>query len=261
MNESFTILHLSDIHFKKSAGATVMDVQDKLVAAVEDHIKKYKTPDYVAVTGDIAFSGTKEAYQKADKFFAKLKAILPDVQFLPVPGNHDLDRKKIKKSVASYKTVIDDKAIEDFLEDQDEIDYHINRRFAEYRTFADSLAPKLYKENHHYFWVKDDPAHDVSFLGLNSAWSCEGEEDRGKIALGYQQLIYALKKAQCTRKVVLMHHPPVNWLKDLEGKTGTELFKQCRLLLHGHIHSQRSMVVHDPDTVFLALGANASYTK
>ncbi|MCP4217434.1 MAG: SUMF1/EgtB/PvdO family nonheme iron enzyme, partial [bacterium] len=59
----------------------------------------------------------------------------------------------------------------------------------------------------------------------------------------------------------LMHHPPFNWLKDLEGKTGTELFKQCHLLLHGHIHSQRSMVVRNPDTVFLALGANASYTK
>ncbi|MCP4215493.1 MAG: NACHT domain-containing protein, partial [bacterium] len=256
----FTILHLSDIHFKKSAGATVMDVQDKLVAAVDDHIKKHKAPDYVAVTGDIVFSGTKEEYQKADEFFDKLKELLPDVPFLPVPGNHDLDRKKVKKSL-SLHTIVTDGEADGFLEDQEDIDYHINRKFKEYRSFADRLAPSLYQQEGDYFWVKNDPARDVSFLGLNSAWACENEEDQGRIALGYPQLIHALKKAQCARKIVLMHHPPFNWLKDLEGKTGTELFKQCRLLLHGHIHSQRSMVVHDPDTVFLALGANASYTK
>ncbi|MCP4213748.1 MAG: metallophosphoesterase, partial [bacterium] len=107
---SFTILHLSDIHFKKSANASTMDVQDKLVTAVKDYIENHKAPDYVAVTGDIAFSGTKEEYVKADEFFGKLKELLPDVPFLPVPGNHDLDRKKVKKSLSLHTIVTDGEA-------------------------------------------------------------------------------------------------------------------------------------------------------
>ena len=53
-----TILHLSDIHFKKQKNeqnkAFRPDVQQKLIHAVKAHLKEHDPPGFVAVTGDIA---------------------------------------------------------------------------------------------------------------------------------------------------------------------------------------------------------------
>ncbi|MCP4217043.1 MAG: hypothetical protein GY765_20515, partial [bacterium] len=107
--ESFTILHLSDIHFKTSATATVTDVHGKLARALETYIKTHQPPDYVVVSGDIAFSGKEAEYTEARRFFETLKNILPaGVQFLPVPGNHDLDRAFVDEDFFSLHQIVKD---------------------------------------------------------------------------------------------------------------------------------------------------------
>ena len=69
------------------------------------------------------------------------------------------------------------------------------------------------------------------------------------------------KSKDIPNRIVLMHHPPVNWLKDFEtGNTRMEMFRQCRLLLHGHTHSDNALVFKDPADQCICLGANASYT-
>lgn len=59
-----TILHLSDIHFKKKKDektkAFRQKVQERLMEAVTGHAAKQGNPDFVAISGDIAFSGKKE---------------------------------------------------------------------------------------------------------------------------------------------------------------------------------------------------------
>jgi formylglycine-generating enzyme required for sulfatase activity/energy-coupling factor transporter ATP-binding protein EcfA2 len=100
---------------------------------------------------------------------------------------------------------------------------------------------------------------------LNSAWACEGDQDRFNIALGLSQVLAAIQKSRETQienRIVLMHHPPFNWLKDMEtGKTRVELFKNCQLLLHGHVHADDLMVFHNLASSCICLGANASYTE
>jgi len=98
MMSKITILHLSDIHFKRNEKETFReDVQGKMIAAIKMHREKYHMePDFIAVTGDIAFSGKE--YTEAKVFFRELKSVLPTkTRFLVVPGNHDLDREKISK--------------------------------------------------------------------------------------------------------------------------------------------------------------------
>jgi 3',5'-cyclic AMP phosphodiesterase CpdA len=64
-----TILHLSDIHFKRKEKedntAIRQTVQQRLIDAVKSHSEKNGGPDVVAVTGDIAFSGKKKEYEEA----------------------------------------------------------------------------------------------------------------------------------------------------------------------------------------------------
>ena len=65
------ILHLSDIHFKEKKDEDRKsfreDVRAKMLAKIKEHIDSNNLDlDFVAVTGDIAFSGTE--YEEAKSF-------------------------------------------------------------------------------------------------------------------------------------------------------------------------------------------------
>jgi formylglycine-generating enzyme required for sulfatase activity/predicted MPP superfamily phosphohydrolase/energy-coupling factor transporter ATP-binding protein EcfA2 len=261
MKGHITILHLSDIHFKRKEKETFReDVQGKMIDAIKKHLDKYhQEPDFAAVTGDIAFSGKE--YDEAKAFFKDLKSVLPaKTKFLVVPGNHDVDRDEIS-SVFSLHTIVPDKdRVDRLLESQKEINYNINPKFKAFREFTGKLKPKLYKNEEDYFWVKDFKDVNVSFLGLNSCWACEGDDDRNNITLGYPQVMKALKKSKIANKIVLMHHPP-NWLNEIDFKRYSgEIFHQCQLILHGHTHADNALVFKNPADSCICLGANASYT-
>lgn len=240
------ILHLSDIHFRKKKDEedkTFREkVQKKLIGAVEEYLKKHGNPDVVAVTGDIAFSGKKNEYDEAIEFFDKLKKMLPDgVPFLPVPGNHDVDREKVN-DFFSIHTIVKNGKTGKFLESQKDIDTFINSKFKAYRAFVEQLTPGLYQSKGDYFWVKNIENKKISFLGLNSSWACEGDTDRFNIALGGPQVADAIDRAKgMDHRILLMHHPPVDWLKDMETDRA-ELFEHCNLLLHGHTHADNALL-------------------
>ncbi|HLP60976.1 MAG TPA: metallophosphoesterase, partial [Candidatus Deferrimicrobium sp.] len=261
-----TILHLSDIHFKKKKDEDNkifrQTVQERLMEAMTTHLGQHGNPDFVVITGDIAFSGKKEEYDEAFTFLKGLKAVLPgETEFLAVPGNHDVDREQIDEFFSLQKHIVLENLTDKFLENEKKVKHYINVKVKAYRGFIHQLNPGLYQLKEDYFWVKNYKEKNVAFLGLNSAWACEGDHDRFNIALGPAQLSKALGQAdKCTNKILLMHHPPFDWLKDME--TGRpELFKNSRLLLHGHTHSDHAHVYKDPDHACLCLGANASYTN
>jgi formylglycine-generating enzyme required for sulfatase activity/predicted MPP superfamily phosphohydrolase/energy-coupling factor transporter ATP-binding protein EcfA2 len=254
------ILHLSDIHFKRKEKETFReDVQGKMIDAIKKHLDKYRLePDFAAVTGDIAFSGKE--YDEAKAFFKELKSVLPTkTKFLVVPGNHDLDRRKIS-NFFSLHNIVQNKETDAFLEDKEEIDKQINPKFKDFREFVKTLKPRLYKNDEDYFWVKDFKDEKVSFLGLNSCWACESDDDRNSITLGYPQVMSALKKSTISNKIVLMHHPP-NWLNEIDfNRYNGEIFHHCQLILHGHTHWDNALVFKNPADSCICLGANASYT-
>lgn len=257
---NITILHLSDIHFKVKEKQTFRDdVEEKMAAAIKAHLENNRAPDFVAVTGDITFSGKE--YEKANAFFKTIKSLLPPgTVVLPVPGNHDVDREAISKYF-SLHTIVRDKKTDGFLEDKKEIAGHILPKFKNFRAFADELHPGLYPSEADYFWVKDYEEKDVSFLGLNSGWACENDDDRNNITLGYPQVMNALGKAKNTNRVLLMHHPPFNWLNETDfNRYSGEIFYNCGLILHGHIHTHKPLVIKSPSGSSICLGATASYT-
>ncbi|UCH96670.1 MAG: SUMF1/EgtB/PvdO family nonheme iron enzyme [Candidatus Aminicenantes bacterium] len=274
MNE-ITILHLSDIHFRKKKSKKKhdqnqlfrQDVQQKLIDAVSSHVKETSAPQVVAVTGDIAFSGKKPEYDEALEFFEKLKGILPgETEFLVVPGNHDVDRDEVDEFVEPYYVVKNNLA-DKLLQNPGQIKKKIHVKFKAFRKFCQQLDSAFYTPKDDYFWVKNykDKNKPFSFLGLNSAWASQGDQDRFNIALGLPQVLNALgqsKKEKISNRIILMHHPPFNWLRDMEtGKTRVELFKNSQLLLHGHVHADDLLVYQNPAGSCICLGANASYTE
>jgi len=259
------ILHLSDIHFKKKKDedrkAFREDVRAKMLAQITEHISKNKSNlDFVAVTGDIAFSGTE--YEEAKSFFDDLKSILPEKPvFLPVPGNHDVDRDYVDEFFSLHDIVRTGKT-DRFLESKKKIENDINVKFKAYRNFSDYLNPALYESKDDYFWVENFVDKNVSFLGLNSAWASESEEDRHNITLGYPQVMGAFRKSNCSTRILLMHHPLFEWFSEEDfSRYREEILRRCGLILHGHAHSDIALSVGTPTTSScINLGANASYT-
>jgi formylglycine-generating enzyme required for sulfatase activity/calcineurin-like phosphoesterase family protein len=267
ISTDITLLHLSELHFKlkrKEKNKTFQrDIQKELVAAVKAHLEKHKPPDFVVVAGDIAFSGKKHEYDEAVYFFTKLKSILPaETQFLLVPGNHDVDRDQVDEVFSLHRIVIEDQ-VDKFLESKKQIKHFVNVKFRAFRDFCLQLNPSLYESKDDYFWVLKFPDKKVAFLGLNSAWASEGDNDRFNIALGYRQVMEALKQAEdIPNRIVLLHHSSFNWLKDMEsGQSRIELFKKCALLLHSHTHADNALALKTPATESICLGSNASYTS
>jgi 3',5'-cyclic AMP phosphodiesterase CpdA len=95
---TLTWLHLSDLHFRATHAYDENIVLQALLRDVTDRIQQDGLrPDFVAVSGDIAFSGQPAEYELARRFFDDLLATTglgKDRLFL-VPGNHDVDRSRI----------------------------------------------------------------------------------------------------------------------------------------------------------------------
>ncbi|HLP61034.1 MAG TPA: SUMF1/EgtB/PvdO family nonheme iron enzyme, partial [Candidatus Deferrimicrobium sp.] len=264
-----TILHLSDIHFKKKKDEDNDElrkiIQERLIEAVTGHAGKEGNlhPDFVVITGDIAFSGKQEEYDEALKFLFKLKAGLPkETEFLVVPGNHDVDRDEVDPCFPIYQNIIKEDKIADFLGNRKHLVNTIHVKFKYFKEFVKELAPELYPGEEDYFWFKDYKSHGVSFLGLNSCWASGGDNENLQIALGYPQLMKALEKSGEKNKILLMHHPLSNWLDEKDTrKCEGEILSRCRLVLHGHSHLDDAKIYKDPSFSCIHLGANASYTK
>ena len=98
-----TWLHLSDWHQKKSGESDRQLVLDALISDIKE--RNFLSPhlykiDFIVYSGDVAFSGQPEEYIAARRnFFNPLleAANLRRDQLFIVPGNHDLNKKKIYK--------------------------------------------------------------------------------------------------------------------------------------------------------------------
>ncbi|MDG4597525.1 MAG: metallophosphoesterase [Candidatus Contendobacter sp.] len=94
------ILHLSDIHFRADKAWDVDPVLRALTKFITEEVKNGLIPDLVAITGDLAFAGTSDEYQLArnwldQQLWPALPKDFPQDRLLLVPGNHDVDRKKV----------------------------------------------------------------------------------------------------------------------------------------------------------------------
>lgn len=101
-------LHLTDLHYGAPEVSSIVygDAKDDVlsdlatVAALAEGV-----PDVVFFTGDLVFAGRREQFAQLDEqvfapirsVFAELDAYADPPLILPVPGNHDLDRKSVEK--------------------------------------------------------------------------------------------------------------------------------------------------------------------
>ena len=99
------ILHLSDIHFRKTEIGTAQDpnfhLRNELVRDVQRQCQVLGRPDAIVVSGDVAFGGDPDEFAYATKWLAtmcdacggSLKTVFV------VPGNHDVVREAAERNL------------------------------------------------------------------------------------------------------------------------------------------------------------------
>lgn len=267
---AITWLHLSDLHFKES-DAYNMDVvleaflQDIPRLLAEDGLH----PDFLVVTGDIAFSGQAKEYELAWNFLDGLRAQLnglPKECLFMVPGNHDVNRGALTPaSRAIVAGLGSSDAVNEVLADKQSLGILLGK-FDNYAAFLkEHFEGHLCLSDEECFFVRplEFAGKQIAITGLNSAWASECDEDeKVKLLVGERQARDALKQAgKADIRLALMHHP-FELLKDFD-KEAVEavLIQKCHFILRGHLHATELVRAIGPDADVMVLSAGACYQK
>ncbi len=264
---NLTWLHLSDLHFRESRNYDETIVLRELLRDVAERIEKDNLrPDFIVVTGDIAFSGKPEEYQLAGSFFDKLleTAKLSRERLFVVPGNHDANRSLISNGAkAITNALVDRDSTNGILADADDLK-SVMKRFRGYAEFVNSyFSGHANFDDKQYFYVRSliSPGPRVMLLGLNSAWVCASDNDKTPgVLIGERQARAALETAESgDLKIAILHHP-FDWLREFDqNDSAAMLLDGCDFILHGHLHRMAATQLSGPDTSAMVIGGGACY--
>lgn len=238
--------------------------------------RKYDlTPDLVIVTGDLAFGNLGSGpysisaqYEEVAQFLQEIRNAfrrpIPAERVFLVPGNHDVDRSEVLSSQTRYlddlaagESSVAARTINELIRDAGREWQALTKRLGPYKDFLLNHYPHLLQDEQRYCYVSSVELEGVRFgiAGINSAWSCGRDQEKGKIWSGWQWQLRTLrdKLDDAHIRLVLAHHP-ISWLVPNEDPAlDPELQKEFDFFLHGHEH--QSWVEEKPNHVRLAAGA------
>lgn len=258
------ILHLSDIHFRKSEISTAQDpnfhLRSELVHDVVRQSKLLGSPDAIVISGDIAFAGDQDEFEFATDWLGKLcEACGCSMQSVfVVPGNHDVVRGladqdlvqlihgQIKRSAdptAELAKYLSNPAVSRLLyESLDNFN-----QFA-FQFLCDLLPPERTRA------TRDLTLNDGSVLrlwGLNTAVVSSGHDKAGELFVDRASL-QITRQPGVVNLVVAHHH--LSWLRQ-GPELADHLNDVAPIQIFGHIHTNRIEMNRD----FMRLTASAAH--
>lgn len=260
-------VHLSDIHFgqEKDGGTSAenADAKKRLIEDARAEVGKLDGKVHgVIVTGDIAYSGKEEEYALAAEWLAELTDAIgcdrTDVQL--VPGNHDIDRKKITNTIDSVLFSIregGDRWLDKHLDNEDDCKV-LYERFDAYKGFALDYRCELDLNGgiSNSATLELARGRAIRFVRLNSALICSSEKEEGKLILGKRQRLLPFEGGV---EIIVLSHHPLSWFQDSEKARGY-LRGRARVFISGHEHFPNLEIVDVEDgcqLMMLAAGATA----
>lgn len=266
------ILHFSDFHLRPNGlGKRSMDIFNRMMEKLQE-INQEENIDLVIFSGDMIDKGGKNFTVPLYRCFQNFEKniIEPLVkslhigyhQFLFVPGNHEVDR--IRK----------DKNKEPKTNNDDDIEYFLstNSTVPQLQDFL--LFQREYYEAHKIEGMLADikglqmtlilPLNNGIKVGvslLNSAWMCEGDEDKGNIKIGTSQINQSWPLIRdCQVKIAVAHHH-YDFLEESESlKISGILHAHYDILAVGHTHGMRAKYENDEKgCIFISVAAGNLY--
>lgn len=242
------ILHLSDLHYCEKTKKDIIVVHKALIEDLRKLIQNDPSlhPNIVIFSGDLAFSGIFSDFNSAYNLFLQpiLNLLgLDDNSLLICPGNHDIERDKVKDYIEvglkeSLKTRENTNILIDTIQDDDP---NIFSRLSSFNQFRNEHENSHIIKKHPFFSAYHFTLNEkkVGVVCMNSAWRSFGgdENDLGKLIIGERNMLEATESIlTCDLKIGVVHHP-FSFLMPFEQ---IELERQVHqvfdIWLHGHQH-------------------------
>jgi 3',5'-cyclic AMP phosphodiesterase CpdA len=262
-----TWLHISDLHFSTEQTYDANVVLQALLQDISERIQQDGLcPDFIAVTGDIAFSGKSDEYDLAQRFFDDLlvRTKLSKNRLFIVPGNHDVDRNLITPGAKAIGAALTNRNSVNILLATLADRQLMMARFKGYEEFVnDYFAGPLAFDDKRYFYVHTltIAGQTVALLGLNSAWLCASDKDKAQgLVIGERQARTTLEQSEDTdMRIALLHHP-FDWLREFDqNDSAALLLDNCDFILHGHLHRSATTQLVSPDSGAMIIAGGACY--
>ena len=252
MARTVTWLHLSDLHSCKTK--TGWDA-DRILTALRRDLQLMQEkhdlrPDLIFFTGDAAYGQKtdeglfiQEQFDEATLFLSEICSTcsVPPQNLFLVPGNHDVNRETCSISADSLlKADNKPKQVNQLINDCGTRLARANVKARRSSKFLHGMGHGGLLENPErlvYATKRDVNGITVGIAGLNSAWSCFGNQPKGALWLGgewqIQELMKKLRDAEL--RIGLIHHPP-SWFVEEELTLWKQFPANFHFLLHGHEH-------------------------
>ena len=251
------ILHLSDFHFQAKSAWDSDPVLRGLAEIVGKIGRDGLTADYVAITGDIAYSGVGDEYHHARRWIED--CLLPNLpkgflrdRILLVPGNHDVQRAivegdaDLQKDQACLIEQADQRRIARILDDSDRRERFL-KRHEEYLRFAQECGCGD-RESWQPWWHREFDG--ICFVGLCSSWMSWSDADKSRLLIGLYQLNQAMAGADAQRALIILMHHGLAYLPDFDAGDVDEVVRNqakghLKIVLRGHLHKNDQRCSHE----------------
>lgn len=254
--------HFSDIHWDLRTCFERRTFLDALHGDLRNRKEEFGPPDFVVLTGDLAYSGEPAQYAALEQeFLTPLRTLTgTDCPFFPVPGNHDARRSASRMINPELITSLTSAGVVDEFLDSDECAQLVARPFAAYESFAARVVPEVTREPLSWSTQLQVKGVPVRLVGLNSSWAttyhrnAAGQvEDERRLLMGQKQLQALMQPCDDdTLRLVLAHHP-LKWLSGFcENQIRQLLQRHADFVLFGHTHA-----LHDLSQTLGAAGTTA----
>lgn len=242
------ILHLSDIHFRKSEIETAQDpnfhLRNEIVRDVKRQCADLGPPDVIIVGGDVAFAGDPVEFEYATNWLAELCGECGgslDTVFV-CPGNHDVVRKSADRNLVqlvhnAIKEAEDSNAeIAKQMQDSDARRL-LYESLDNYNAFAlqflcDLLPPERTRAQRD---IKLNDGSTLRLWGLNSAFVSSGSDRPGDLFV--DPASFQITRHDGVVNVVVTHHH-LSWLRQ-QAPFADHLNDVAPVQIFGHVHSNR----------------------
>lgn len=229
------IIHLSDMHFEKREDSFEIRI-DKMIQAINTLDNADEC--IIVISGDLAMKGVSTQYKVVSSLIGALFRELSckkykgkKIEFVCVPGNHDIDFSKFEITFDMIKEAYKMGKIEDV------VNTYISNMggffgFARYRKcfIEDAIVSKkvMKYENKRIAFVLLNTA-PLSLLGGNS-------EDMGSHYLSDNHIKKLDQAAEADINVLVMHHS-IEWFSSLcKDKLKKIISRRYSLVITGHEH-------------------------
>lgn len=268
------ILHFSDFHLRPNGlGKRSMDIFHRMMDKLQE-INQEENIDLVIFSGDMIDKGGKNFTVPLYRCFQDFEKniIEPLVkslnigyhQFLFVPGNHEVDR--IRKDKNKEPKTNNDEDIEYFLSTNSTVPQLLDFLCFQREYYEAHKIEGMLVDNKGLQMTLILPLNNGIKVGvslLNSAWMCEGDEDKGNIKIGTSQINQSWPLIRdCQVKIAVAHHH-YDFLEESESlKISGILHAHYDILAVGHTHGMRAKYENDEKgCIFISVAAGNLYNN